>query len=974
MASSYEYILNLTDKVSGKLQKITGSSVSAVDKFIKLQDKTKALQRSTKDFGNSITTLRQKIDLLQQERDLINPKNLTTIRKYNSEIKGLSKEINKLETVNGSKFKKGVKDAFNELPGIFTNPVAMGAAAMGFAGKSAMDFDQSMAKVNVTAQLDDKGLSDLRAKLTKIALDNKAEISVAPDGFEKILSQVGDVNASLKIFDTALKGAKAGTTNLDVVSGALAQTMSILGSEKANAQEVMDTFFAAKRVGAGEFEDFARYMPGLIAGADNLGVKYKEVAGVFAYMTGKGQSAERASVLMENAFSALGKSDIQKNLASAGVKIFDDAGKMRGMGNIIQDLSTKLSGFTDKERGNFLEKMGLRDKEAKSAFSILTSDVSKLNDTLAATANATGETDRALTLSRNSMQKLTEVWNTFKNIGTIVGAVVLPVIGAGLGILQPILYGVLSVITAVKDSFSWFFTLMKEGNPLALGLGASIASLVAIMTAQYIISQKAIISTKAKAMWDGIVAVSTKVWAGAQWMLNTALYGCPIIWIVLAIGALVAAIVICVTKVQGWGKQWDSIMKFMKFSFLAYVETFKLQWTIAVNGFMIGINKIKEGWYQFKEAVGLGDSSVNQAALAKIQKDTAERKKAIIDGAAKVSDYLLKAKDSLKWELSWKENEKSQAKEKVEGGSEGKQSLIDKVVPKIPTIAIPSSGEQGKTINLNDSNIKGSTSYGAIASKLSSLRFRGLNDKTSAPKKLKEVTTLNETTKGQNYKSKKANKLNDSNIKDSSLGGVIASKLSFLQLRGLKTETSAPKKLKAATALNEKATKGQNYKNEKANKLNDSNIKDSSLGGAIASKLSFLQLGGLNAETSAPKKLKTATVLNENAKKGQNYKNEKANCLKLISDNVVKIAASIALVSLMATSGVAANEISTSGTSTSLEGNMPKRNKARQVHFEKFCEQIVINIPDGVKDHDELVERIKKEIIEEFNHAFDSYD
>jgi len=44
--------------------------------------------------------------------------------------------------------------------------------------------------------------------------------------------------------------------------------------------------------------------------------------------------------------------------------------------------------------------------------------------------------------------------------------------------------------------------------------------------------------------------------------------------------------------------------------------------------------------------MGIGDSSENQAAIAKINADVEARQKAIIDGAKKVADYANKAKNS----------------------------------------------------------------------------------------------------------------------------------------------------------------------------------------------------------------------------------------------------------------------------------------------------------------------------------------
>jgi hypothetical protein len=55
---------------------------------------------------------------------------------------------------------------------------------------------------------------------------------------------------------------------------------------------------------------------------------------------------------------------------------------------------------------------------------------------------------------------------------------------------------------------------------------------------------------------------------------------------------------------------------------------------------------IKLGWYKFKEAIGIGDSNENRAAIAAIHADVEKRQQAIMDGAKKVSDYANKAKHS----------------------------------------------------------------------------------------------------------------------------------------------------------------------------------------------------------------------------------------------------------------------------------------------------------------------------------------
>ena len=546
MATTYEYILKLTDKSSSAVQKIVGSSTAAVAKFNELTAKSKEVDRSVRDFGDGIGTLQKKIALLSAERDIIDPSNLSTIRTYNKEIEKLTGRLNKLENAGkGSLLKKAFSGLDSVTGGLISNPLVVGATAAAASVKSAMNFDQGMSKINITAQLDDKSLSELRGKLVKIAKDNKVDIVSAPDGFEKILSQLGDVEQSLPIFDAAIKGSKAGFVDLDTTAAALAQTMSILGSERATAMDVLDVFFAAKRVGAGEFADFARYMPNLIAAADNLGVAYKEVAGVYAYMTGKGQSAERAAVLMENMFSVLGRGEIRKNLEAIGVQVYDDAGKIRGMVDVFGDLKKVTASLTDEKRASLIESLGIVDKEAKNAISVMLSDTQKLAHSIDEVTNSSGETAKNMEYSRNSVMAATEVWNKFKGIAVDLGTAALPLVRIGLDVIG----GVLDVVSPILNSVVWllgaWYDCIVEGNPFVIALTTAIAGFtVALNLAK--------IASMGMAAWQGIVTGATAVWTAAQWLLNTALYACPIVWVIAAVAGLVAGIVWAWNKFEGF--------------------------------------------------------------------------------------------------------------------------------------------------------------------------------------------------------------------------------------------------------------------------------------------------------------------------------------------------------------------------------------------------------------------------------------
>lgn len=569
MANKIEYIFSLRDQISARLAGITATSEKTRSALSSVQEKVRSAEDVFRDTGKTIGSLKARIDALQAEKEWIPADNLPAIKEYNREISRLTNELNELEAAaGGGKFKKWASEAFDAIPGasLLKNPLVTGMTAVTLAGSAGMTFDENMAKVNITAQMDEAGLDDLKKRLKQIAADNKTDIQVVPVGFEAINSQVNDVELSLSILDAALKGSKAGFTDLDTVSAALAQTLSIVGKENTTAQEVLDTFFAAKRVGAGEFADFARYMPNLIAGADNLGIAYKEVAGTFAYMTGKGQSAERAATLMENAFSVLGRVDVRKKLSTAGVDVFDDTGKIRSIVDIFTDLQNVLGSLNDEQKSSLLEQFGLVDKEAKSAFSVLMSDTEKLRESMHDVANSTGETTAALGYSRNAMQQATEVWNQFKNIGLQVGEIMLPVISAGLVVAGGVLDGVSVVMDAVIGFFSGWYSLLQQGNPVIIGLTTTLGILTAAMAVNYAWTQRAILIGGLKKAMDIAQTVATGGLTAAQWALNAAFYASPLGIIAAGIGVVVGIVTLCWQKFEGFRmivlSVWEVIKEF----------------------------------------------------------------------------------------------------------------------------------------------------------------------------------------------------------------------------------------------------------------------------------------------------------------------------------------------------------------------------------------------------------------------------
>lgn len=675
-----EYTLSLNDQMSAKLRKIGVAS-----------DETNSDLHKIGAVSDEASAKLHKIGAASGEAR-------NALGQFNKQAEKVSDATGQAGRSMGS-FATNMRSAISSLPfgDLLTNPIAQAGVAIFGAGKMSLTFSENLAKINTTAQMTQPELESLGDKLRAIGVDAGADLSGVPVAFEKILSQTGDTALSLDIIKQTLKGAEAGFTDTETVAGALANTLSLVGKENTNAQEVLDTLFAAKRVGAGEFKDFAQYVPGLVASGQALGKGFKETAGLFAYMTGKGIDASKSATLMENAFTALGKSDITKGMEGAGISVFNADGSMKQIDVIMASMSSKLASFgkDDAAKSNFLESIGLKDAQAKQAFMVMSSDAGKLTEALQATANAAGETDKAFQMGVSPMRKMRELWSELQNIIIGVGDVITT-------ILYPALYGVTAIVSGTADAFGWLTSGMEAGNTAALLVATGIGAVTLALGINYLLTKRAVIQSALVNAWNIVSATTMGILTGAIWAQNAAWMGSPLGWIVAGVAALIAGIAIVVAKTEGWTATWNNAMSVIG-------DTV----SIVADKFGIAFNKMRVAWYQFKETMGLGNSDENKSAIAKLEQDTANRMDAI-EGARK------RRAETDVWQVKWKgdgEPEQAGTSPVKAGSPKGLAAAVGGAgAPTTPSSTSSSassgvSGSSGSGISIKIGNLIGSITF-----------------------------------------------------------------------------------------------------------------------------------------------------------------------------------------------------------------------------------------------------------------------
>jgi hypothetical protein len=203
-------------------------------------------------------------------------------------------------------------------------------------------------------------------------------------------------------------------------------------------------------------------------------------------------------------------------------------------------------------------------------------------------------------------------------------------------------FGILwSYITPVVDSLGHFIDIALgfDSASQALGFFQGVMNSVLVVVGIFSTGLTTVIDLLAPfADYIATAAVAYGLWNGVLAIHNALMLANPTTWIIISIIALIMVIGMVMKYTSGWGESWKHTVNGAKLLWQSYTDYVRANFNTLIQGLMIGINKIKEGWYSFKEAVGMGNSDENKKMLAQIAADTEARKKSISDGYKKMAE------------------------------------------------------------------------------------------------------------------------------------------------------------------------------------------------------------------------------------------------------------------------------------------------------------------------------------------------
>jgi TP901 family phage tail tape measure protein len=481
--------------------------------------------------------------------------------------------------------------------------------------KMAADWQESLTQLVTGAGEPVKAMGMIRQAILGMSVGTDTSVQDLTSGLYMISSAGFHGAAGLKILQAAAEGAKTGNASLADVSNVLTSAMNAYHLPASQAVAVTNELVATVASGKMHMQDLATSLSSVLPIAASAHISFAQVGGALATMTMQGMTARRASMGLANMIRSLlnPSATASSEMKDLGLSANDVASRLgqRGLTGTLSVLTEAI--LKNSKGGSVLASSFKQMSPAAQALSekIIQGKIST-NDLTTALKGLNPEQAALVTSFEKSAVGATGLKQTFdaamaKMVGGATGLNVALLLGgknaaafrgnvksvgdaaAGAGknvhgwsdiqsdfnfklgqagkaaeavaynLGDALLPAATKLMAIFADLGGWFARNAAAGVALAAVIGGTLAMVIGgkLITSL----QEAREAFTSLADSEMLQSIASKAAAAGQWLLDAAMDANPIMLVVIAIAAIVAAIVLLTMHSKAFRDFWKDCWK-----------------------------------------------------------------------------------------------------------------------------------------------------------------------------------------------------------------------------------------------------------------------------------------------------------------------------------------------------------------------------------------------------------------------------
>lgn len=445
-----------------------------------------------------------------------------------------------------SKLNNETKKAFDNVGNIGAGFTAAGAGValgLGYAVKTAADFESQMSRVSAISGASGEQLEALRDTALDLGASTSKSASEVAVGMEEMAKKGFEVNEVMAAMPGIISASEASGEDLALVSNVVASALNSFGLEATEASRVADIMATAANNSSADVNDLGYAFKYAAPIANTLGYSMETLAAATGIMTDAGLEGSQAGTTLRMAMIRLSDppKEAAKEMSNLGLNVTDAAGNMLPFDQIVQQLAESTSGMGNAAKLAALSQI-FGAEAASGMLTIIDAGPDKLRKFTEELQNSEGASQKTATAMKDNLKgAVQELQGSFETLMISMGTALTPAIRA--------------VTEALTSLVNWF-------NGLPAPLQTALTVMIALTAALLLITGPILILV---AMLPSIVAGFGAI-AGAVGLTASSLL--IVIGVVVAVVAALALIgyglTIAYQKVEWFRNMVDAAWAWIK--------------------------------------------------------------------------------------------------------------------------------------------------------------------------------------------------------------------------------------------------------------------------------------------------------------------------------------------------------------------------------------------------------------------------